>query len=163
MPAQHVLQRHLRHAALAAANDGLAPQVLPVEGLIGAAHEEGAVPACQLAKHHRIVVFALIINVDAAFRPGKADVALTRYHGGHHLVGSAAVGQLHRKAFLLKKTKLHGHILRRVKYGMGHFVETDRGQPFAAIPGAAATQQRQQHQSGKHRCDDFFHAFTPNK
>ena len=140
-----------------------APQILQVKGNVLPAHQERAVAGCQLAEHHRMIVLALIVNVDAALRPRQTDVALSGDHGGHHLVGPAAVGQLNGKAFIGEEAQLHGHILRRVEHRMGHFVQAYRGQFRLCRPRAAAAEQRQQHQGGQHRCEDLFHAFTPNK
>ena len=43
---------------------------------------------------HGYVVLALVVNVDAAFRPCQPDIGAAGHHGGHDLIRAAAVGQL---------------------------------------------------------------------
>ena len=157
----HVLQCHLRHAAQTSADDGLALHVVPGEGGVGAAHQEGAVPLGQLGEDPGIVLLALVVDVDAALAAGQADVALTGHHGGHHLVGAAAVGQLDVQPLVGKEAQLHGHVLRRVEDGVGHLVEPHRYRfRFAAAPGERRPQQRK-HSQQKRQLS--FHCITPNK
>ena len=155
----HILQRHLRHTALAAANDGLAPQIFPGKVLVGAAYEERAVPLGQLGEDDGIVSLALIVHVDAAFGPCQTDVGLTGHYGGHHLVGAATVGQFHRQPFFGKKALTHCHILRRVKHGVGDLVEPHH----CVVILCAAAPQGQQQTHRQQTANQFFQDCTPQK
>ena len=158
----HILQRHLRHAALAAADDRTAPQIVPREAAAGASHQKRAVPLGELGEDHRVIVLALIINVDAALRPCQADIGAAGHHGGHDLIRTAAVGQLHLQSLVGKKTLLHGHILRRIEYGVGHLVEPDGdGRGLLSAAAAAGEQHRQQQGGETEKCQQFLHARTP--
>ena len=168
---EDVFQRHLRHAALAPADDGLAPQIVPVEGLITAAHQERAVPLGQLGEDHRQIVLALRVDIDAALRPGQADVRAAGYHGGHHLVGAAAVAQLDVQPLVGEEPLAHSHVLRCVEHRVRHLAEPDRdifrlraGGIAGIGPRAAAGQQAERQQRGHTNADKlFFHARTPHR
>ena len=153
-----VLQRHLRHTALAAADDRGAPQVLPGEAAAGAAHQERTVPLGELGKDHGVVVLALIVDIDAALRPRQTDVGAAGHHGGHDLIRPAAVGQLHVQPLVGEEAQAHGHVLRRVEHGVCHLVEPHRGGTAAA---AAGEQHRKQQGGDAEKCQQFLHDRTP--
>ena len=136
-----IFQRHLRHTSCAAADDGFALQILPAEILIGAAHQERAVPFGELGKQHGIVLLALVIHIDAGFGPGQTDVRLTGHHGGHDLVGAAAVAQHHIQSLIGKEALADGHILRRIEHRMCDLRQAHGDQVL--LLSAAAQQQRQ--------------------
>ena len=155
---QHIFQGHLRHAAGPAPDDGPAPDVLPGEGPRLPAHQEGAVPLGQLGKDHGMVLLALVHHIDGGLRACQAHVRLTGHHGGHDLVGAAAVGQLHLQPLLAEEALAHGHILRRVEHRVGDLAQAHPGQLF--FPGAAR-QNQQRRQTKTQYNTDFFHALTP--
>ena len=147
---QHIFQRHLRHTAGPAADDGFAPDLIPGEGPQRPAHQERAVPLGQLGKDHGMVLLALIHHIDGGLRAG--------HHGGHDLIGAAAVGQLHVQPLLPEEALAHGHILRRVEHRVGDLAEPDGRQ--RPLPGAARQQQKQR--QAQTPCNtNFFHALTP--
>ena len=153
-----VFQRHLRDAALAAAEDGGTFEIFPRKFFIGAAHQEGAVPLGQLGENLRRVLPALQMDVDAGFRPRQTNVRLARQDSGHDLVGAAAVGQLQLQAFFLEEAQFHGRVERGIEYRMGHLVDRYGGQVlFLAAAGQGA---QKQHQS-RHSQDNSFHTVTP--
>ena len=105
-----------------------------------------------------MVLLALIHHVDGGLRPRQAHVRLAGHHGGHDLIGAAAVGQLHLQPLLAEEALAHGHILRRVEHRVSDLAQAHPGQLF--FPGAARQQQKQR--QAQTPCNtDFFHALTP--
>ena len=156
--AQDVLQRHLRHAPGPAADDGAAPQVLPAEGAVAAAHQKRAVPPGQLGEDHRRILLALLGHVDAGLRPRQPYVRLTGHHGGHDLVGAAAVAQLHRQALISEEPLTDGHILRRIEYGVGDFAEPHR----SGLLRLGAARHRRKHHTHRQQAGKYLlHDCTP--
>ena len=153
-----VFERHLRHAARAAADDGLAAQQLPAEGHILAPDEKRPVALRELAEHDRVIVLALIVDIDARLRPGETDVRLPGEHRRHDLVGAAAVGQLDIQPFIGEKALLQRHVLRRVEHRMCHFAQADGGRLLLA-----AGAQNHQHQRRQNPTKKPFHCVTPNR
>ena len=156
---QDIFQGHLRHAALAAADDSLAPEILPGEGTLCAAHQERAVPFGQLGNDLGVVGLALVIHIDAGLRPRQADVRLAGDHSSHDLVGPAAVGKLHLQALGRKESLAHGHILGRIKHRVGDLVEPHH----CGVLLAAGAQPRHDHQCSQQKCQQFFHSPFPQK
>ena len=165
-----VLQRHLRHAALASADDGLALQVRPVEVLVRPPHQERAVPLGQLGKDDRQIVLALPVDIDAALRPRQSDIRAAGDDGGHDLVGAAAVAQVDVQPLVGKEALAHGHILRRIEHRVRHLAEPDgdglRRRVLLRVRvsfRAAACQKRQRQQRGHTNADNtLFHTRTPH-
>ena len=159
---EDVLQGHLRHAAFAAAENRAAPEILPGEVSRLPAHQEGAIPLGELGEDDGSVLLLLVMNVDAGLRPGKAHVRLARQHGGHHLVGPAAVGKLNVQALLLKEALAQGHVLGGVEDGMGDLTEA-QGHGCFLRRGAAAAGGGCQNPQGGENCGSFSHSITPKR
>ena len=102
------------------------------------------------------------MDVDAGLRACEADVRLACQHGGHHLVGPAAVAELDGKALFLKKALAQGHILGSVEDGMGHFAQA-QGLDLLLRRGAAAAGGGSQDPQGGENCGSFSHSITPKR
>ena len=162
--AHHIFQRHLRHAALAAAEDGFAPQILPGKILRLPAHDEGAVALRQLGKHPGRVPAPLQQHIDARLGPGQADIHLAGEHAGHHLIRAAAVHQVDFQSLIGKKAQRHGRVLRGVEHRVRHLADAHPNGFFGqrGHGGAQQAQSKQQDHSLSHadtpKC--FFSAFS---
>ena len=107
-----------------------------------------------------MVGLALVIHIDAGLRAGQTDIRLAGDYGGHHLVGSAAVDQLHLQALLGKEALAQGHILGRIEDGVGDLVEPHH---CFFIRLSAGAQSRNHHQYSQNKCQDLFHSPFPQK
>jgi len=138
--ADDVFERHIGHAALAAGQNGLAPDLIPGEGgVLFPAHQEGAVPLGHLGEDLGIVLLALVVHIDGGLGAGEADVDIPREDGGHDLIGPLAVGQLDVDALLAEKAQLDGRVLRGVEDGVGDLAD---GHLVARRFAAAASGQQ---------------------
>ena len=98
----------------------LARQLIPGKaGVLFAPHQKAAVAFRYLRKHLGVVLFALVVYIDAGLRPRKADVHVAGKHrGAHHFVRAAAVGKLHVQPLVREEALCQRHILRRIENGI---------------------------------------------
>ena len=158
--ADGILKRHIRHAALAARQDVLARQLIPGKaGVLFAPHQKAAVAFRYLRKHLGVVLFTLVVYIDAGLRPRKADVHVAGKHRAHHFVRAAAVGKLHVQPLVREEALCQRHILRRIENGMRHLAH--RHLLHFLCLAAAARQSRQHQTHTQEKRQTFFHLLPP--
>ncbi|CDN45680.1 hypothetical protein BN871_IK_00140 [Paenibacillus sp. P22] len=150
--------RHLRHSALALAEEGGSLEIAPVEGGSRAGHEERSVGLRHLGKVDDGIVGALLIDINGRFGADESDVDGAGQQRGHRLVAARGRLQLDIKPFVLEEAFGQGDIFRSVEERARHFADTDLHRT-AAFASAAGQRGRQQQRSRQQQASDslFFH------
>ncbi len=105
-----------------------------------------------------MILPAFVEHIDAGLRSGQPHIGLPCQDGGHHLVGPAAVGELHVQTLLFEEAQLERGVHRRVKDRVGDLVEPHF---CAGFPSAAGGKQAYRQNQTQNQCDAFFHTVTP--
>ena len=121
---ENVLKYHLRHAALAPAENVSTFYHIPVEVFDGSpAHEEISGALGQLRKVHRVVLGTLQVCIYGRFTSHKADVCLACEQCRHGLVCPIPGHEFEVDPLIRKISLLDGNIHWRVEDGMCDFVQ----------------------------------------
>ena len=120
---QDIFKDHLRHAARSAADHLFTDEIFPPEvGVVGTADHKISRPLGELSEVHQIIFIPFVILINGCLRTHQGDICVAAYDGRGALVGAKTGGDFQIDALILKISKLHGHILRRIKDGMGHLI-----------------------------------------
>ena len=155
--AQRIFERHIRHAALAAGQNDLAPELLPVKGVVlFPCDKERAVAAGDLCEHLRVVGLALVVYIHRRLRAGKAYVHVAGQHRAHHRVGALSVGKVDVDTLLGKKAARDRHILRRIEHRVGDLAHAHLGLA-ARVAACRHGQQQNERQPRAQNTQKYFH------
>ena len=120
---QYIHQRHIRHAADPASDNGFSAQILPREIIrILSCDKERTVALCELTDDNRMLTCSFVDDIHAGFGSHKRELSVACNQCGHTLVTSASGNNLKLDPLGFKEAETYSGIERCIENGAGDLV-----------------------------------------